>query len=111
MNMASPRTRLRSGVFELVIELGDVSEDGESVGSVTLRHVLGVQQGGNTQLCLSQREGQGTVSETEKNIHLCLSTRPAATFSQQPKARTLGRDSTIKHRLSGKMVDQERRAS
>ena len=45
--------------LELVVELGDVGEDGEAVGRVARGHVLGVQQRRDAQLLLGHPERKG----------------------------------------------------
>ena len=52
--------------LELVVELGDVGEDGEAVGRVARGHVLRVQQRRDAQLLLRHPERQGTRPESKK---------------------------------------------
>lgn len=47
----------RGAPVEVVVILGDVSQDAEAVGDLKSHHVFGVQQGGNSQLLLRNPEG------------------------------------------------------
>ena len=44
--------------LELVVELGDIGEDGEAVGRVARGHVLGVEERRDTELLLGHFECQ-----------------------------------------------------
>ena len=58
--------------LELVVELGDVGEDGEAVGRVARGHVLRVQQRRDAQLLLGHPERQGTRPERKERERLVL---------------------------------------
>ena len=59
----SARCRCRCELIELVIELGDVGDNGPPVQQPHVHHVGGLQQGWYVQLCLSQTESRLAVVE------------------------------------------------
>ena len=59
----SARCRCRCELIELVIELGDVGDNGPPVQQPHVHHVGGLQQRWYVQLCLSQTEGRLAVVE------------------------------------------------
>lgn len=55
-------------MLELVVDLGDVGEDAESVGGRALDHVLGVEQLGDAKVFLGQLEGHGAVAARQEQL-------------------------------------------
>jgi hypothetical protein len=56
--------------LKLVVELGEVGENRESVGRVAGGHVLGVQQGGDAELLLGDAKRQGAGSERRRKYDM-----------------------------------------
>lgn len=54
--------------MEVVVVLGDVSQDAEAVGDLQRHHVFGVQQGRNPQLLLRNPEGLETTNTHIRGI-------------------------------------------